>query len=142
VDPSSDDRRHLAHTLLHSDVVVNVASTIAIEACLTDTPVVNIGFDGVEPRPFLGSAARYYRYTHYRPLVDAEAVRVAGSPEEMVSVIERYLAEPATDRAGRARAAEELCSYTDGRCSERVAEFVLRELARIPVGGRRPEGGR
>src|SRR5262249_23504947 len=77
VDPTSDDRRHLANTLVHSDVVVNVASTIAIEAAMCDTPVVNIGFDGAEQRPFLDSAARYYRYTHYRPLVDAQAVRVA-----------------------------------------------------------------
>jgi CDP-glycerol glycerophosphotransferase (TagB/SpsB family) len=112
-------------------VVVNVASTIAVEACLTDTPVVNIGFDGDEHRPFLDSAARYYHYTHYRPLVEADAVRVADSPAEMVSSIERYLEAPETDRAGRARAAAELCSYTDGRSAERVAEFVLRQVARI-----------
>lgn len=134
VDPTTDDRRHLANTLLHSDVVVNVASTIAIEAAICDTPVVNIGFDGEEPRPFLDSAARYYRYTHYRPLVEAGAVRVASSPEEMVALVRRYLEEPGLDRAGRARAVQELCFKADGRASERVASFVLRELARVRRG--------
>ena len=110
--------------------MVNVASTIAIEAAICDTPVVNIGFDGPEPRPLLDSAARYYRYTHYRPLVELEAVRVADSPEAMVELIRRSLDDPSLDRAGRARAAEELCYRVDGRASERVAEFVLRELAR------------
>ena len=46
VDPSRDNRLHLANTLKHSDVIVNVASTIAIEAAIMDTPVVNIAFDG------------------------------------------------------------------------------------------------
>jgi hypothetical protein len=130
VDPTTDDRRHLANTLVHSDVVVNVASTIAIEAAICDTPVVNIGFDGSEPRPFLDSAARYYRYTHYRPLVEAGAVRVASSPSEMIDLIRSYLDEPALDRDGRARAVEQLCFRADGRAAERVAEFVLTQLAR------------
>ncbi len=33
----------------HSDVVVQVASTIAIEAAIFDTPVVNMSFDGETP---------------------------------------------------------------------------------------------
>jgi hypothetical protein len=129
VDPSTDDRRHLANTLVHTDVVVNVASTIAIEAAICDTPIVNIGFDGPDARPLLDSAARYYRYTHYQPLVEMESVRVANNPDEMVQLIQRYLANPAFDQAGRARAALELCSSVDGRASERVADFVLRQLA-------------
>jgi len=134
VDPTGDDRRHLANTLVHSDVVVNVASTIAIEAAICDTPVVNIGFDGAEPRPFLDSAARYYRYTHYRPLVENRAVRVASTPDEMVSHVARYLDQPDLDRTGRARAVEEQCYRADGRSAERVADFVLRELARVTRG--------
>lgn len=132
VDPTADDRRHLANTLVHSDVVVNVASTIAIEAAICDTPIVNIGFDGSEPRPLLDSAARYYRYTHYRPLVEKGAVRVATSPADMLDLLRGYLADPSLDRAGRARAARELCHQPDGRAAERVAEFVLRQLAKRP----------
>jgi hypothetical protein len=130
VDPTADDRRHLVNTLAHSDVVVNVASTIAIEAAICDTPIVNIGFDGEEDRPFLDSAARYYRYTHYAPLVEAGAVRVASSQAEMFELIRRYLHQPELDRDGRARAVEEQCYRADGRASERVADFVLRQLAR------------
>jgi hypothetical protein len=118
-------------------VVVNVASTIAIEAAICDTPVVNIGFDGPEPRPFLDSAARYYHYTHYRPLLEAGAVRVADSPEAMLTEIRRYLDYPELDRAGRARAVEEQCFGADGRASERVAEFVLGELGRRQAGVRK-----
>ncbi len=134
VDPSPRDRRHLANTLRHSDVVVNVASTIAIEAAITDTPIVNIAFDGHERRAFLDSARRYYEYTHYKPLVDAGAVQVAETPETMVALVREYLADPTRDRAGRQRAVVEQCSGVDGRAAERVAEFVLQSLARARVG--------
>src|SRR5262249_25244527 len=52
VDITADNQLHLADTLRHSDVVVNVASTIAIEAAIFDTPVVNIAFDGDTESPF------------------------------------------------------------------------------------------
>ena len=129
VDPSRDNRAHLANTLKHSDVVVNVASTIAIEAAVVDTPVVNIAFDGRERRDFLDSARRYYQYTHYKPLVDARAVRVASTPEEMVELVRRYLEQPELDREGRALAVAEQCDRVDGHAAERVAELILRELA-------------
>lgn len=130
-DPTLDDRRHLANTLIHSDVIVNVASTIAIEAAICDTPVVNIAFDGPEPRPLLDSAARYYRYDHYRPLVEAGAVRVASRPEELVAQTRRYLADPALDRAARSRVVEQLTYRADGRSAERVADFILRQLTQL-----------
>ena len=132
VDPSRDNRLHLANTLKHSDVIVNVASTIAIEAAIMDTPVVNIAFDGHDEKPFLDSARRFYQYTHYKPLVDIGAVRVAPSPAALVEDVAAYLADPARDRAGRERAASELCFRVDGRAAERVASFVLDRLARLP----------
>jgi hypothetical protein len=46
VDITAENQRHLANTMRHSDVVVNVASTLAIEAAIFDTPVVNVSFDG------------------------------------------------------------------------------------------------
>ena len=132
VDPSRDNRLHLANTLKHSDAIVNVASTIAIEAAILDTPVVNIAFDGHDDKPFLDSSRRFYQYTHYKPLVDIGAVRVAPSPATLVAEVAAYLADPSRDHAGRERAAAELCHKVDGRAAERVAEFVLDRLARLP----------
>jgi hypothetical protein len=132
VDPSRDNRLHLANTLKHSDVIVNVASTIAIEAAILDTPVVNIAFDGHDTKPFLDSARRFYQYTHYKPLVDIGAVRVARTPTVLVDEVAASLADPARDRDGRARSASELCYQVDGRAAERVAAFVLGRLASLP----------
>ena len=103
VDPSRDNRLHLANTLKHSDVIVNVASTIAIEASILDTPVVNIAFDGHDEKPFLDSSRRFYQYTHYKPLVDVGAVRVARTPTAL-DRRGRRLPRRSRQRPGRPRA--------------------------------------
>ena len=84
IDITADNQRHLANTLRHSDVVVNVASTIAIEAAIFDTPVVNVSFDGETPSALRASARRYYRFTHYQNITRQQAVRVAETPAQLV----------------------------------------------------------
>lgn len=131
IDITADNQRHLANTMRHSDVVVNVASTLAIEAAIFDTPVVNVAFDGETPSPWLRSAQRYYRFTHYTNITRHDAVRVAVSPEQLVDLIGRYLDDPSLDRDGRRRVAVEQCQFRDGRSAERIAAFVVDELADV-----------
>jgi len=128
IDVMPEHQRHLGDTLCHADVVVNVASTISIEACIFDTPVVNICFDGPAEEPYVTSARRYYSFTHYVNITRRDAVRVAGSPAEMVEWVGRYLQDPSIDRAGRRQVVADQCQFTDGRSSERVVELVLNEL--------------
>jgi CDP-glycerol glycerophosphotransferase (TagB/SpsB family) len=131
IDITAENQRHLANTLRHSDVVVNVASTVAIEAAIFDTPVVNVSFDGETPSDWLRSARRYYRFTHYVNITRHRAVRVAERPEQLVDYIGRYLDDPSLDRDGRRRVALEQCQLLDGRAAERLAAFVVDELADV-----------
>ena len=131
VDVMPEHQRHLADTMRHSDVAVNVASTIAIEACVFDTPVVNISFDGDQPLEYARSARRYYAFTHYVNITRQGAVRVAGTPGEMVELVNRYLDDPSLDAGGRAGVVAEQCQFVDGRSGERVAAGVVAELADV-----------
>jgi CDP-glycerol glycerophosphotransferase (TagB/SpsB family) len=131
VDITAENQQHLADTMRYSDVVVNVASTIAIEAAIFDTPVVNIAFDGEAPSVWEKSARRYYRFTHYVNITRHGAVRVAEDPKALVEHIGRYLDDPALDRDGRRRVVLEQCQFLDGRAAERVASFVADELADV-----------
>jgi len=131
IDITADNQRHLANTMRHSDVVVNVASTLAIEAAIFDTPVVNVSFDGETPSEWVRSARRYYRFTHYTNITRHGAVRVAETPDQLVEQVGRYLDDPSLDREGRRRVAVEQCQFLDGRAAERLASFVLDELADV-----------
>ena len=128
IDVTAENQKHLGDTLCHADVVVNVASTISLEACIFDTPVVNICFDGPAESPYVKSARRYYSFTHYVNITSRNAVRVATSPAELVDAVAAYLAQPGLDAAGRKQVVLDQCQFTDGRSAERVAGFVLAEL--------------
>jgi hypothetical protein len=127
VDVMAENTRHLADTLDHSDVVLNVASTIAIEASIFDAPVINIGFDG-QPGSNRALMDWHYGSTHFQKVVRSGAVRIAQSSGEMVDLINMYLADPSTDAEGRRRIVAEQCEFTDGRSAERVAAEIVREL--------------
>jgi hypothetical protein len=131
IDMTSASQQHLMDTMRHSDVVVNVASTLAIEAAIFDTPVVNIAFDGETPSEWARSARRYYRFTHYVNITRQGAVRVAEDPAALVAWIARYLDDRSLDREGRRRMVVEQCQFLDGRAAERAAGFVVEELEQL-----------
>jgi hypothetical protein len=116
----------LASLLHHAAVCVNVASTFAIDAALCDTPVVGVGFDGVRQLPYERSIRRAYDYTHYRPIVESGGAPIAETFEELLGLINSYLADPARDAAGRRRMAEEQAWRLDGQAGLRVAGAIAR----------------
>ncbi|MFI5179206.1 MAG: CDP-glycerol glycerophosphotransferase family protein [Vicinamibacterales bacterium] len=127
VDFMAENTRHLADTLHHSDVVLNVASTLAIEASIFDTPVINIGFDG-QPGSNRALMEWHYGSTHFQKVVRSGAVRIAQSSAEMVDLINRYVADPSLDADGRRRIVAEQCEFTDGRSFQRVAAEIVGQL--------------
>lgn len=129
---SKEDNVILGETMWHSDVVVNVASTITIDAAIFDTPVVCVGFDIRGDRPYLKSVRRFYDFDHYRKLAQTGGFRIAYSKDALLQELRSYLADPARDRDGRRRIVEEQCYYQDGRSGERVAKYILKLLGTLP----------
>jgi hypothetical protein len=125
-DANRADLDHLADTLRACALTMNVCSTITIESCIADMPVFNIGYDGDRTKEELDSAARYYRYSHYKRIPDC-GIPVAYSREEMIELTRAYLKEPARDREARARVARMLCGTIGGaagRMASALAAFV------------------
>lgn len=118
------DYRILANTIANCDVMINIASTVTIEACILDKPVVNIGFDGKQQREYQESVRRYFDYTHYRPILESGGVKVAWSKDELIKIVNAYLENPTLDTEGRRKVVEEQCYKIDGRSLERMVEFT------------------
>jgi hypothetical protein len=95
--PKPEDAYVLTNTLRHVAAGVNVASTISLELCMFDKPVVNVGYNppGVDKRDV--DYARYYEFDHYRPVVESGAVRVARSESEMRTLLRRALTDASLD---------------------------------------------
>ena len=127
--PTRADVDLLANLTRHGDVNVNLASTMTLDFGLHDRPVVNVAFDVATPPPFgLPIWDYYYRFDHYRPVVDLGAARFARSPTELAEHLRAYLDDPTLDRAGRAALARLEVGVPVGRSAATIAE-VLAEIA-------------
>jgi hypothetical protein len=124
-NPTLDDMYGLAELMHYSDVIINVASTITLDAACFDTPVVNVAFDGYHQEPYNNSYKRYYDYEHYRNVVSTKGIRIAHAPEEMIQMVNLYLSDQSLDAEGRQRLRDELCWKLDGQAGNRIAQHVL-----------------
>jgi hypothetical protein len=124
-NPTHEDMYGLAETMCYADVVVNVASTITIDAAAFDKPVVNIAYDGYTTKPYLQSALRYYDYDHYRRIVQSGGVRIARSNAETIEHVQAYLDDPTLEAAGRALIRTSQCWKLDGQSGRRIGQYLL-----------------
>jgi hypothetical protein len=121
VIPLPADVPFLANLTRHSDLNINVASTMTLDFALHDRPVVNVAFDLSEPPPLgLPLQDMYYSFEHYRPVVELGAARIARTPAEFADHVNAYLADPSLDRENRRRLVELEVELPVGRASSRI----------------------
>jgi hypothetical protein len=125
--PKIEDAYLLANCIRHAAVGVNVGSTISLELCMFDKPVINVGYNpaGIDIHPV--EIARYYFFDHYRPIVESRAALLAHSEDEMRQLLEQTLNEPDINREPRRRLIREMFGNTlDGRSGQRVVDCLLK----------------
>lgn len=128
--PSKNNVEHLGRTMKYSDIVINIASTITIDAALFDTPVINLNYDiKMTEADYEGSIKRYYHYTHYKKVIEQDACWLVNDENELVEAICQYLKDPTIHSRGRNNLVNTMAVYTDGMSYKRIAEKV-REVSR------------
>lgn len=130
LSPTYEDSYVLTNTIRHSAVGINVASTVSLELCMFDKPVINVGYNppNLDISPI--NLGDYYSFDHYKPVVDSAAITVAWSEDEMRQQLLHALAHPEERRAERKALLDLFFGNTlDGKSSARVAS-VLIELSR------------
>jgi hypothetical protein len=130
VIPLPADVEFLANLTRHADLNINVASTMTLDFALRDRPVVNVAFDVSDPPPFgLPLWEYYYRFEHYRPVVELGAARFARSPSELADHVNAYLTNPQLDRENRRRLVDLEVGIPLGEANGRIVD-VLESIAR------------
>lgn len=119
------DMIHWYNSLYHAAVVINVASTMAIDAAVFDRPIISIGFDGYANRPYPESVLRYYARTHYVPVIETKAIDLVKNEQEFLEMIRQALLQPERKKAERQKLVDQQCYRLDGNASKRLADFIL-----------------
>ena len=124
--PRYEDTYLLANTLRHAAVGINVASTVSLELCMFDKPVINVGYNPPEKNVHSIEYRRYYEFDHYRPVVESAAVEVAHSEHDLRNMLRNALAEPGSRSRQRRDLLKVMFDGTlDGRSGSRVAELLV-----------------
>lgn len=125
---SEQDDIELGESMLYADVVINLASTVTIDAAVFDTPIICIGFDYRGHRPFMASVKRLYEFDHYAKLKTTGGFDLAESKEQLIHQINNNLNNPNHLSLNRKKIVDQQCVFTDGKSGERVANYILKKL--------------
>lgn len=108
----------------HSDIVINLASTVAIDAAVFDTHVVNVAYNIKLPSNAWNYAEKWYDSTHYSNAVKTGGIRIAHSEEELIRYMQAYLHDASLDREGRQKLVKEQCYKIDGKVAKRILSAI------------------
>ncbi|HMM80929.1 MAG TPA: hypothetical protein PKC65_12995 [Pyrinomonadaceae bacterium] len=124
--PAPEDSFALVNALRHASVGINIASTISLELCMFDKPVINVGFDALEENDCEMRNALFYSYEHYRPLVESGAVQIAYSIEEMRILLRNELRDPKKRQGERRQLIAQMFGKAlDGHAADRIAAKLI-----------------
>ena len=127
--PTLKDQEFYSNLLYHCNVGINVASTVSLELCIFDKPVINIGYNppgvDISPRDY----SVYYNWDHYKPLTDSGAIDIVLEESKLMNVIVNNLTSTGQKSLKRKKLIMDFFGpFLDGKSHIRIAEKLL-ELA-------------
>ena len=128
-DPGQKEIKHFVNLMYHSDIVINIASTLTLDACCFDKPVIAINFGVLHSlRSGKDVTDVYYMMDHYQDVLKTNAVDLVKSERELLESVNRYLVHPDYKSAERKVLLDKLCYKVDGNSSRRIADEILSML--------------
>jgi len=118
------EETELWHTLKYSDAVINLFSTIALEACVFDKPVIHMWYFAPKGRLAVAPAiyGTYPSLIHNRRLLSYGAINVATNRKQLLKEIYSELGHPERFQTERAQTVSKECGNLDGHVCDRLAE--------------------
>ena len=126
---TKDDVELLINSLAFSDVVINVVSTLSIDAIAFDKPVINVRFEADPNCPLKYSQKiTLPEHDHFRAIEASGGVRLVWSMDDLIQGVDAYLKDPRLDHEGRKRLRHEQIEMLDGLSGKRVADLIKAQL--------------
>jgi hypothetical protein len=122
--PDSEDSLVLKALLKYCNVCIIPASTLAIDACLLNAPVIGIGFDGLQEKLYKNSIRRMYNFTHYSKLISLGGITIAENTSSLIVEIKKYLKDKSRHSEQRSKIAKTYYEKADGLSWKRIASTI------------------
>ena len=115
-----EEIKNWVDTIRHVDMCINLSSSIAIDCCVTDTPVINLNFDPA-PDKRLDQMIKEINYSweHFSPVVALEPFEMVESIDEIIVAVQKISDGKDNRNRQREEAAAYVLGYLDGQCGQR-----------------------
>lgn len=125
------ESRLLNDILMSSDILVNIFSTMNIEASILDIPMINICFEYNNPMySFNVNNPRFNilsdaKESHNQRIVDSGGTAIAYNEIQLTEYIKRYIQEPNLDKHGRENIKNREVGPYPGEAGNKIADIIL-----------------
>lgn len=117
---SKFDIEKLTSTLRHSVVHINSSSTMTVDGAIFDRPQIGPAYDDRPGGKYNRASKELYQREHYLPITNSGGLEIAYSLGEMINAINAAICSPEKRRLGREKMILEICTFNDGKATERV----------------------
>lgn len=120
----------LASILRYTDVLVNILSTLNIEAAIMDVPTVNIAFEGKTERKkrLRQSIEIDLNQVHNQRIIATGALKMCYNPEELITSMSDYLNNPSLNKERSEVLVEQEAGPFKGMAGKKIAEIMMNLL--------------
>ena len=120
--PSTKDIMLLVNTILHAELVVNMGSTMALDAALLEKPSCYINYD--VPSHYNWTVERIYRFIHFKMIKEINPVFWIDTREDVFSVIKNALENPNQTKEGRVQWIQGITKLPIEKTNERMWNYI------------------
>ena len=121
--PSKKDISLLVNTILHSELIVNMGSTMALDAALLKKPSCYINYD--VKSEYNWTVDRIYRFIHFKMIKKQNPVFWINKREDFLNVIEQALKYPSKTEKGRENWIKNITKLPIEETNKRMWNFLL-----------------
>jgi len=124
---SNDDIAKLCSTLAHTDVHINLCSTMTVDGSAFNKPQIAPAYD-VRGKKESALLERMYYQEHFIPIINIQGVQLAHSKNELVQLINQALIDSNFMTQKCAEVIKEIITYDDGLSTQRVVAEIKKTL--------------
>ncbi len=122
------DIEKLASTLKYSQVHINTSSTMTLDGAIFDRPQIGPAYDNHPGKKYDQAMRDLYLREHYIPITNSGGLQIAYSFGQLREYIIDAFRSPERYSEGRKKMIRALCTYDDGKSTQRVARAIEKFL--------------
>lgn len=122
------DIEKLASTLKYSQVHINTSSTMTLDGAIFDRPQIGPAYDDRPGMKYDRAMRELYLREHYLPITNSGGLQIAYSFEQLQKYIKEGFQAPQRYSEARKKMVRDLCTYDDGKSTQRAANAVINFL--------------